>query len=755
MLTELKPYPQWVIWRYLNRDGKATKIPFNPKTGVPASVTEPSDWSNYEIAVQAARRTNADGIGFVLTANDPFTFIDLDSTDSQEAFAFQQQIFNRVNTYAEFSPSGNGLHLIAKAAIGAGVRDQRFKVELYDRERYMTITENPYRNVPITQCQDVVTSLVEYLKPKKAAYLNANYTDCHATDDERVFDSASTAANGQKFMDLWAGNWQKYYQSQSEADLAIINILGFFSDSKSQIHRMFLESGLGQRDKAKADRYVLPMLDRAFDQKMPAIDLAASVKLNYQATPVLIDSKPEKAEIELELPDGVVGELAKYIFDAAPRPNQEVALATAIGVMAGICGRSWNVSGTGLNQYVFIIGKTGIGKDAINLGIGSVYKAVTSVLPQAKCFFGPSEISSPQALNRYLAQVSPCFLSYCGEIGKKLQEMQRPNASASLSGMHRMALNLYAASGHGKIVESTIYSDKDKNIQPMISPSFTWMGESTPEIFYGALTQSMVADGLIPRFLIIETQRSRPPLNELHLAMKFPDTLASKLTNIAATALANSKSESVTNVTLSYEADLLFRKFNQYCDDRINAAMGTSDAVRSQLWNRAHLKSLKLAALIAVGRNPILPQINESDARWAIKLEKWEVKRITARFDGGDIVADSNDEQQLTSIRKKIGLMLTSSCAELGSAIKGFENLHNAKLVPMSYLLKVCFNMSCFKTDRLGPTFAIKRALRTLVESGEIKEVSPATMSATFGRTCVAYSVQTPESFGVSDVSAK
>jgi hypothetical protein len=35
---------QWVAWNHLDKDGKITKVPINPKTGLYASVKSPETW---------------------------------------------------------------------------------------------------------------------------------------------------------------------------------------------------------------------------------------------------------------------------------------------------------------------------------------------------------------------------------------------------------------------------------------------------------------------------------------------------------------------------------------------------------------------------------------------------------------------------------------------------------------------------------------------------------------------------------------
>jgi putative DNA primase/helicase len=77
---ELKAYPQWVTFRFGPRkaNGKLDKIPFSPRPGSAASVSNSSTWATFDEAVNAFRSGNFAGIGFVFTENDPFTGVDLD-----------------------------------------------------------------------------------------------------------------------------------------------------------------------------------------------------------------------------------------------------------------------------------------------------------------------------------------------------------------------------------------------------------------------------------------------------------------------------------------------------------------------------------------------------------------------------------------------------------------------------------------------------------------------------------------------------
>ena len=93
-----------------------------------ASVTQPSQWMDFDTAAQVAFANGFD-IGFVLHESDPYSCIDLDVKDAQncpdkpELWTTPEQydLFYRImlgfDSYAEASRSGKGLHIWVRGNI--------------------------------------------------------------------------------------------------------------------------------------------------------------------------------------------------------------------------------------------------------------------------------------------------------------------------------------------------------------------------------------------------------------------------------------------------------------------------------------------------------------------------------------------------------------------------------------------------------------------------------------------------------------
>jgi putative DNA primase/helicase len=152
--AELRERPQWVSWKYLNRDGKPTKVPINPRTGRNGSSTDSATWGTFDEATAAVERFKLCGIGFVFSADDPYLGIDLDACRNPatgELTPWADRIVNKIPGYWEVSPSGYGIKGIVRATLKPGHNVKKLKdvptfgdkppeIALYDQSRFWCLT---------------------------------------------------------------------------------------------------------------------------------------------------------------------------------------------------------------------------------------------------------------------------------------------------------------------------------------------------------------------------------------------------------------------------------------------------------------------------------------------------------------------------------------------------------------------------------------------------------------------------------------
>lgn len=760
---ELRQVPQWVVWKYENAQaGKPTKVPYSPNNfQTRANVNDPNTFGTFEQAHAALEPGWFSGLGFVLTQDDPYTMVDLDDTEGDaNLYNTQIEIYRRLGSYTEVSPSGKGVHVIVKGSLPAGRK--RNRIELYSSGRFMTMTGNFLggSNPDIVDRNDMVNELYSLLGGKE----EKTHYDGHepqTKSDEEVISQAKEASNGEKFTALHVGNWSQYYPSQSEADLAYVNIIAFYTQNREQITRIFKASPLGARDKQTSIRgigYIDYMINKSFDRLLPPVDCSAMLaRLNEAITNSKAVQQQEAASVPIvteipetqtgspyTVPPGLLGEIAQFVYAQAPRPVPEIALTAAIGLMAGVCGRAYNVSNTGLNQYVMLLAPTGTGKEAIARGVEKLIGAVSRSVPAATEFVGPAEIASSQALIKYMSNGPKSFVSIVGEVGIALQQMTDPRAPAHLVGLRRLLLDLFNKSGQGAVLRPTIYSDKEKNTTSVLSPSYTMMGESTPERFYESLDEMMISEGLLPRFTIIEYNGKRPPLNEDHAFVMPSAELVERFGQLCAQALMLNNSNQAVNVQIEPDAKALFDAFNVECDSRIN---GAAREVTKHLWNRAHIKAMKLAALVAVGNHPYQPLIDTASAEWAIRIVEADANSLLSRFNEGVIGQNSNETKQTNELVRVIKEYVTRPWSDV-SKYGGSPMMHAEKQIPYVYLQRKLVTLAAFKAERASPSEVIRRTIQILIDRGDIRQVSKHETQANFGYSGNAYMISAPRAFG-------
>jgi primase-polymerase (primpol)-like protein len=138
------------------------KIPLTP-TGAHASSTDPTTWSTLPDVLGAKRGA---GIGFVLNG-DGIVCIDLDHClEAGELLPWAQPIVDALpTTWIEVSPSGDGLHVWGRGEAGAGRKlpVEGGQVEIYSQDRYITVTETPWRSSPmrLADLRPTIRSLVD------------------------------------------------------------------------------------------------------------------------------------------------------------------------------------------------------------------------------------------------------------------------------------------------------------------------------------------------------------------------------------------------------------------------------------------------------------------------------------------------------------------------------------------------------------------------------------------------------------------
>jgi len=748
---ELRDLNQWILWKYELVDGRQTKVPYSTK-GYKASIQNPATWSSFAEVMQAGPSIQASGIGLVLTANDPYSGIDIDNKPENPASPAEQLVHQKIleafPSYTERSVGGHGYHIIVRGKVPRG--SDRGHVGIYSIDRYLTFTGQVVRDAPILDCQATLDILYREMQPVKTVELQ---DADELLDDREIVDMAMGASNADKFNELCIGDWQSMgYGSQSEADFALLGILAFYTRNNEQVRRIFRMSKLGKREKAIRDNKYLDFALTKIRAQQPApIDFS---QLQANATAMReqpaqqqqaqhqvdtetgeIHQAEEQSKFPITLPPGLVGELAQYFYRTSTRPVPEVSLLAAIGAVAGVCGRSYNINQrnrSGLNLYALLIAGSGTGKEALNTCITDLYQEVHTVLPMANVnqFIGPSIFASGPALHRILSE-RPCFVSVLGEFGLTVQRLSSQRANSADLTLKQVLLDSFGKSGHGKLMQPSVYSDREKNIAPVASPSMTIMAETTPSTFFDGLDQSDIASGFLSRFIILEYTGGRPPINDQPY-LPLPAGLKQRFSDLVSASSAIAAKQTVSMVTEDAQGEAVLRAFDKEVDKHMNSA----DQALSEIWNRTHLKAWKLAGIIAVGCNPHNPVITEAIATWAVQLVEHDARSLEKRFTVGDV--GQGDGKQMSDLQRIISNYFKSLPP---AAMKVYGAMQKDGVVPHAYLLQRTACVASFKNDKLGATNALKKTIQAMTDSGMLVLIPEQTVSKNYRSTQKMYGI--------------
>lgn len=259
--AELKALPRWVCWRFEQRGGKATKVPYTP-TGRRAKSNDPATWAAFDECRAAHERGCFDGIGFQL---DGSGIVGVDIDHARDAAGnwntAAADITERLASYAEISPSGEGVHIFIKAVKpGNKSKNAAAGVEMYDTKRFFTVTGNLYREGlnAVQERQEALKGVYfKYLEPPQNVTATTGQEKHAAVDFAPLDDAAiielleSGKAGGQKsdrgkeLQAYWKGMPGLYTDDLSTADLSLCNALAFWTQKDTaQMDRIFRQSGL-------------------------------------------------------------------------------------------------------------------------------------------------------------------------------------------------------------------------------------------------------------------------------------------------------------------------------------------------------------------------------------------------------------------------------------------------------------------------------------------------------------------------------
>lgn len=459
-------------------------------------------------------------------------------------------------------------------------------------------------------------------------------------------------------------------------------------------------------------------------------------------------SAPQSSEQEqIAAPPGWIGELSKYIYNSAPYPNTNIAIAGALAFTSSLLGRIVNVSGTGCNIYAASVGGTGIGKEAAASGISRLVSSAAKTVPCIHEFIGPASLASPEAAAKRIAK-TPSVLIFVGELGIKLKIWCAPNANAANAGLVAFLLDVYGKSGRGERLGARENSDKDKGAAAVESPNLALLGDTTETTLLAAVDEDNLANGLIPRFLFLFAGDRRSALNK-HRLLEPPSELVEWVANTASNSLTNRRQGVAFDIGLDAEAQAIDDEIEAFATSIIN---GSQSEIKRNLYSRARLNILKVAALVAAGDWNANFEIQAAHISWARQIVFSGIERLLSKTDSGEFgEVAGNQSIQERKLIDVIRFYMSNPWPEVGK-YHGTEAMHARGVITQHYITKRLQTTACFAKDKGGAQASIIRTIKMLLDGDVLREMPPSQMTQDFGSHPRAFVVSNREIvFGKSE----
>lgn len=244
---ELRESKRWCVFVIQEVNGRMTKVPYDVNTFKKARSNDESTWGTFEQALHVYNTSKTpDGLGYFF--EEPYFGIDLDDVGEQieeyrngtaDHTNIVAEFIDVMQSYAEVSPSGKGIHIIAKGKLPTQGR-RKGNVECYSSGRFFTVTGDiigEYTHVRDDSEDNKFGFLhTKYLTSGKTEFKpNVPDKTGNSLSKQNIIDAALASKNGVRFNVFMNGGWEAFYNSQSEADMAFMNDLAFWTNRNADM----------------------------------------------------------------------------------------------------------------------------------------------------------------------------------------------------------------------------------------------------------------------------------------------------------------------------------------------------------------------------------------------------------------------------------------------------------------------------------------------------------------------------------------
>lgn len=168
--TFLQDLRGWLVWKTVKTEGdkKPRKVPYytngKVRTGTQGDDADRSNLSSFDEAVRCFKAGGWAGIGFAMLPDWGLVALDFDNAVDDNGNLLSEVDELIAGTYAEWSPSGRGVHAFMRGAIAdkkSHATDDRFGFETFCGSGFLTFTGSPTPTCELLGAEDTLLDLTD------------------------------------------------------------------------------------------------------------------------------------------------------------------------------------------------------------------------------------------------------------------------------------------------------------------------------------------------------------------------------------------------------------------------------------------------------------------------------------------------------------------------------------------------------------------------------------------------------------------
>lgn len=357
------------------------------------------------------------------------------------------------------------------------------------------------------------------------------------------------------------------------------------------------------------------------EQPLPDVDISGILSQKPKAQPPPAEPKTDKEPMLAPLPEklldvpGFISDYADYTMRTGQYPNRILAFCSALAFLAFLTGRKITDERNNRgNIYLVALANSGTGKDhprKVNMNVAIRHDLGACI---AESFGSGEGLEDAMFLH-------PSMLFEIDEFDTVFNSLKFARDGRGESIMEKLLRFYGASNGVYKMRKLSIRNNEGKKTdddRKIVNPHLVILGTAIPKFFYSALSERVLANGLIARCMILDAGKrghGRKPSGE-----SIPDAITRAIEIIGKYGQSGNLTEinpAPMLIPAAPDADVLLSKLNEKYDCIYDRHEAEQRNEAMAFWARVFEKVCKLSMLYAVSENPVKPVISVAGVKWA------------------------------------------------------------------------------------------------------------------------------------------